>query len=228
MGIFSRTKDVQQADIDALLDASNDPLKTARLIINEMEDTLVEARSAAVRTLARKKEIQRRLDELKVQSEDWERKAALAIEKDREDLARGALAVKLRLGQETQQLAALLPPVEAELDKLDADLADLRVKLAEARNRHRLLALQGASAAARKQVRGALASNKSDLALENLSRDVDRLGAEAEAYDLGRAKLEDQFAQLEQADAVNAELSRLRGKINKTTEPKTNEAETGQ
>ena len=67
MGIFSRTKDVQQADIEALLDASNDPLKTVRVIINEMEDTLVEARSAAVRTLARKKEIQRRLDELKTE-----------------------------------------------------------------------------------------------------------------------------------------------------------------
>jgi phage shock protein A len=146
MGIFSRTRDVQQADIEALLEASNDPLKTVRVIINEMEDTLVEARSAAVRTLARKKEIQRRLDELKTESDDWERKAALALEKNREDLARGALAVKLRLGQERQQLADLLPPVELELDKLETDLGELRAKLAEARSRHRLLALQGASA----------------------------------------------------------------------------------
>jgi len=215
MGIFSRTKDVQQADIEALLSSSNDPLKTARLIINEMEDTLVEARSTAVRTLARKKEIQRRMDDLKNQAEDWERKAALAIEKDREDLARGALAVKLRVEQERAQVAELLPPVEVELEKLDTDLADLRVKLAEARSRHRLLALQSATATARKDVRGALASDKSNLALDVLARDVDRLGAEAEAYDLGKAKLEDQFAQLERADAVDGELARLRSKLNK-------------
>ena len=215
MGIFSRTKDVQQADIEALLSSSNDPLKTARLIINEMEDTLVEARSTAVRTLARKKEIQRRMDELKIQAEDWQRKAALAIEKDREDLARGALAVKLRVEQERAEIAELLPPVEIELEKLDADLADLRVKLAEARSRHRLLALQSASASARKDVRGALVNDKSGAALDVLARDVDRLGAEAEAYDLGKAKLEDQFAQLERADAVETELAKLRGKLNK-------------
>lgn len=218
MGIFSRTKDVQQADIEALLSSSNDPLKTARLIINEMEDTLVEARSTAVRTLARKKEIQRRMDDLKNQSQDWERKASLALEKDRDDLARGALAVKLRVEKEHAQIAELLPPVEIELEKLDADLADLRVKLAEARSRHRLLALQSATATARKDVRGALASEKSNVALDVLARDVDRLGAEAEAYDLGKAKLEDQFAQLERADAVETELAKLRGKLNNKNE----------
>lgn len=215
MGIFSRTKDVQQADIEALLSSSSDPLKTARLIINEMEDTLVEARSAAVHTLARKKEIQRRMDDLKGQAVEWEKKAALALEKDREDLARGALAVKLRVEQERGQISALLPPVEVELEKLDADLADLRVKLAEARSRHRLLALQSATRTARKDVRGILADDKSTPALDALARDVDRLGAEAEAYDLGKAKLEDQFAQLERADAVETELTRLRNKINK-------------
>lgn len=217
MGIFSRTKDVQQADLEALLNASDDPLKTARLIINEMEDTLVEARSAAVRALARKKELQRRIGELDEQSKDWERKAELALAKDREDLARGALAVKLRLSQEREQIAALVPPVEAEIDKLDTDLADLRVKLAEARSRQRLLALRGESANARKQVKGALNETKTGDALDALARDVDRLDSEAEAYDLGKRKLEDQFAQLEQADAVEGELARLRGKLNNKT-----------
>lgn len=215
MGIFSRTRDVTQADLDALLNGSNNPLKTARLIINEMEDTLVEARSAAVSTLARKKEIQRHMQELRCQSQDWERKAELAVSKNREDLARGALTVKLRVEQEHGQLAALLSPIETEIDKLDVDLADLRVKLAEARSRHRLLSLQAASASARKQIKGTLADGKSDQALAHLARDVDRLGAEAEAHDLGRRSLEDQFAQLERADAVDSELARLRGKLNK-------------
>ena len=108
-----------------------------------------------------------------------------------------------------------MPPVEAEIDKLDSDLAELRVKLAEARSRQRMLALRGESAVARKQVKGALNETKTGDALDALARDVDRLDSEAEAYDLGKRKLEDQFAQLEQADAVEGELARLRGKINK-------------
>ncbi len=213
MGIFSRTKDVQQADLDALLASADDPLKTARVIINEMEDTLVEARSAAVRALARKKEIERRMGELAMQSQDWEQKAELAVSKNREDLARGALAVKLRLNGERDQLAGLLAPIQAEIDKLDADLSDLRVKLAEARQRHRLLTLQGATAAARKTVKGSLASNQSDAALDALARNVDGLNAEVDAYALGQRSLEAQFAELEQNGAVDQELERLRNKI---------------
>lgn len=213
MGIFSRTKDVQQADLDALLDTASDPLKTVRVIINEMEDTLVEARSAAVRALARKKEIERRMGDLSTQSQDWEKKAELAVSKQRDDLARGALAVKLRLAAECDQLAKLLPPVQAEIDKLDDDLSDLRVKLAEARQRHRLLALQGSTATARKQLKGAVNSNKGDAALEALARNVDTLNAEVDAFDLGTRRLEAQFAELEHHGAVERELARLRNKI---------------
>lgn len=218
MGIFSRTKDVQQADLDALLDSASDPLKTVRVIINEMEDTLVEARSAAVRALARKKEIERRLGDLSHQSQDWEKKAELAISKQREDLARGALAVKLRLAAESEQLAKLLPPVQAEIDKLDEDLSDLRVKLAEARQRHRLLALQGSTATARKQVKGAVNSNKGEAALDALARDVDHLNAEVDSFDLGKRSLEAQFAELEHHGAVERELARLRNKITNSNE----------
>lgn len=214
MGIFSRTKDVQQADLDALLATAGDPLKTVRVIINEMEDTLVEARSAAVRALARKKEIERRIGELNSQSQDWEKKAELAVAKQREDLARGALAVKLRLSEERAQLSELLPPVQAEIDKLDADLSDLRVKLAEAKQRHRLLALQGSTASARKEVKGVLNSSKSDAALDALARNVDGLNAEVDAFDLGKRSLEAQFAELEHAGAVERELQRLRNKLN--------------
>ena len=216
MGIFSRTKDVQQADLDQLLNTAGDPLKTARLIINEMEDTLVEARSAAVRALARKKELNRRVEELTRESADWERKAELALSKQREDLARGALTVKLRLNGEREQIVALLPPIEAEIEKLDGDLAELRVKLAEAKSRQRLLLLRGDTASARKQVKGTLASNQAEPALDALARDVDKIAAEAEAYDLGQRTLEAQFAQLERADAVEGELARLRSKISNT------------
>src|SRR5262249_41669526 len=142
MSIFSRTRDAKSANLDRLLGQSGDPLKTVRLIINEMEDTLVEARSTAVRALARKKEIQRQIATLKDQCDDWSRKAELAVSKNREDLARGALTVKLRVESEMQEMEKLLPPVEAEIKRLDADLAELRAKLGEARSRQRMLTLR--------------------------------------------------------------------------------------
>lgn len=218
MGIFSRSKDVQQANLDDLLTHAANPLQTARVIINEMEDTLVEARSAAVRALARKKEIERRMGELTQQAQDWEQKAELAVSREREDLARGALNVKLRLSAECQSLAELLPPVDAEIEKLDADLGELRVKLAEARQRHRLLALQSVTANARKDLRSATASNKSNAALDTLAQNVDGLNAEVDAFDLGKRKLEAAFAELQTNSAVESELSRLRSKINNNSQ----------
>jgi phage shock protein A len=217
MGIFSRTRDAKSANLDSLLGGAEDPLKTVRLIINEMEDTLVEARSTAVRALARKKEIQRHIQTLKEQAQDWSRKAELAVTKNREDLARGALAVKLRVESEIAEWQALMPPVESEIKRLDADLAELRAKLAEARSRQRLLTLRGESAESRRQIKdqvAGLANARTD-SMDDLARQIDRVESEAEAYDLGSRTLADQFAQLETSDAVESELAKLRGKLGK-------------
>jgi phage shock protein A len=217
MSIFSRARDAKSANLDRLLGQSEDPLKTVRLIINEMEDTLVEARSTAVRALARKKEIQRHIATLKDQCADWSRKAELAVSKNREDLARGALAVKLRVESEIQDLEKLLPPVEAEIKRLDADLAELRAKLGEARSRQRMLTLRGESAETRRDIKEQVhdrSRTRTD-AMDDLAREIDRVEAQAEAYDLGSQKLADQFAQLETSDAVESELAKLRGKLGK-------------
>lgn len=218
MSIFSRARDAKSANLDRLIGQSEDPQKTVRLIINEMEDTLVEARSTAVGALARKKEIQRQISTLKEQCDDWSRKAELAVSKNREDLARGALAVKLRVEGEIRDLERLLPPVEAEIQRLDADLAELRAKLAEARSRQRMLALRGEAAEQRREIKQQVhekAPARSD-AMDQLARDIDRVEAQAEAYDLGSQKLADQFAQLESSDAVESELAKLRGKLGKS------------
>lgn len=218
MSIFSRTRDAKSANLDRLIGQSEDPLRTVRLIINEMEDTLVEARSTAVRALARKKEIQRSITTLKEQCDDWSRKAELAVSKNREDLARGALTVKLRVETEIADLEKLLPPVEAEIKRLDADLAELRAKLTEARSRQRMLTLRGETAQTRREIKEQVHDKTRERtdALDDLAREIDRVEAQAEAYDLGSQKLADQFAQLESSDAVENELARIRGKLGKS------------
>jgi phage shock protein A len=221
MGIFSRTGDVKNSDLTTLLDRAEDPVKTVRLIINEMEDTLVEARSTAVRALARKKEIQRQIINMKEQAEDWSRKAELAVSKSREDLARGALALKLRVLAEITSLEKLLPPVDAEIERLDADLAELRAKVAEAKSRQKLLLLRGETINSRRQIKTQVkdkAGPRGD-AMDDLARQIDHVESEVEAYDLGSRKLANQFAELESSDAVETELNRLRGKLGKPAAP---------
>src|ERR1043166_9141843 len=182
MSIFSRARDATSANLDRLIGQSEDPLKTVRLIISEMEDTLVEARSTAVRALARKSEIQREIAERRSQAADWARKAELAVSKNREDLARGALAVKLRVEAEIADLEKLLPPVEAEIKRLESDLGELRAKLGAARSRQRMLMLRGEAAEQRRDIKQQIhekAPAHGD-AMKDLAREIDHVEAQAE------------------------------------------------
>lgn len=218
MGIFSKARDVKDADIAEMLAKSGDPLKLVRVIISEMEDTLVDARSTAVQALARRKELERTAAELAAQAADWEQKAGLALTRDREDLARAALGMKARALADADRARAALPPVVDEIARLDADIAELRAKLADARDRQRLLGLRGDSARSRRDIREQLAeprSGRAEDALAQGARAVDRLEAEAESYALGSRSLAAQFARLETDGRVDAELAQLRARLNK-------------
>src|SRR5262249_25798379 len=145
--------DIVNSNINAILDRAEDPEKIIRLIIQEMEDTLVEVRSSAVRTIAEKKEIERRLATLQREQEEWQRRAELAITKGREDLAKGALLAKARVAEAVAGLDAQRKQIEDALAKQNEDIAKLQAKLADAKAREQSIAARQKTAANRIKLR---------------------------------------------------------------------------
>ena len=224
MGIFSRLTDIVNANISALLDRAEDPEKMIKLMIQEMEDTLVEVRSTAVRTITEKKEIQRRLEQLAAAEADWGEKAEFAISKGRDDLAKGALLAKRKLAEAAKQMQGELKLVEEAMSRHDEDLARLQSKLSEAKAKEKALAIRLTTAKKRVQMRHSYADGRVDDALarfEALHRRIDELEGRAEAFDLGRGQpgggksLAEEFASLETESGLDAELDALKQRLNK-------------
>src|SRR5689334_17238596 len=182
MGIFSRMTDIINSNLNSMLDKAEDPEKTARLIIQEMEDTLVEVRSTAVRTIARKKELQRLVAHLQGEAAEWQRKAELALTKEREDLARAALSARTRALENAAQSQNELKHVEDEIAKLDEDTSQLRSKLADARVRQHTISLRAASADSRLKARKQIDDVLVDDAIRKFDEFESRIdGVEAQA-----------------------------------------------
>jgi phage shock protein A len=156
MGIFSRLADIVNSNINAILDRAEDPEKIIRLIIQEMEDTLVEVRSSAVRTIAEKKDIERRVVTLEREHEEWQRRAELAITKGREDLAKGALLAKARVAQALAALRHQRQQIEDALTKQNEDIAKLQAKLADAKTREKTIAARQKTAVNRIRLRNSI------------------------------------------------------------------------
>ncbi len=220
MGMFSRLADIINSNINAMLDRAEDPEKIVRLIIQEMEDTLVEVRAAAARSIAEKKELTRRIDGLQAARDEWQRKAELALSRDRDDLARGALVAKARATETIDLLRQELATIEAALAKTDEDMAKLQAKLTEAKNKQKSLEIRRRTAQDRIRVRTQLHDGRIDDALsryEQIERKIDRLEGEVEAFDLGRQRsLNEEFAELEAESAVEAELQEMKVRLNKS------------
>lgn len=216
MGIFSRFADIVNANINSLLDKAEDPEKMVRLIIQEMEDTLVEVRSSSARTLADKKDVVRRIDRLQTEAADWQNKAELAISKDREDLARQALIEKQKCEEQVEHMTEELKVLDDHVSRLQDEIGQLQSKLEDAKARQKTILLRGKTASSRLNVKTKLNSGKINDALsrfEQYERKIDNLEAEVESYDLGNKSLADEFADLESSDKVDDELEALKAKL---------------
>ena len=219
MGIFSRMGDIINSNLNAMIEAAEDPEKIARLIIQEMEDTLVEVRTDAARHIAERKELVRRETDYRKRADDWASKAELAITKDREDLARGALQAKRQSEDMADVVATEIEILDEAIAKADADLSKLQTKLDEAKAKHKALAMRGSVAKSQVKMRNSIVDTRVDDALaryERMERKVDELEAQVEAFDLGEGEsLESQFAALESDDELEDELAALKARMKK-------------
>jgi phage shock protein A len=219
MGIFSRLSDIINANITAVLDRAEDPEKMIRQMVHEMEDTLVEVRSNAARMIADRKGIERRRQRLGEAQKEWQRKAELAVTKDREDLARAALVEKTRLAEDLNALDEELVHLDEALAKYEEDIAKLEAKLGEARAKQKVIVARHTTAASRLKVRRQVHDRRIDDAFvrfEQMERRVDRVEGEVEAFDLGRARtLADEIDELVTDGAVDEELAALKARLGK-------------
>lgn len=218
MSIFSRFTDIINSNINTILDKAEDPQKMVRLIIQEMEDTLVEVRSASAKTIASKKDIQLQIDKLAHQAQDWSAKAELAISKEREDLARAALQERSKCNDTAEVLGNELENIDIQLSKLQVETGQLQEKLADAKARQKTILLRQSTATSRLDVKKTLDSSKVEDAMgrfEQYERKINDIEAQVEAYDLGKKSLHDEFAELEADGKVEDELAALKAKMAK-------------
>jgi phage shock protein A len=217
MGIFSRFSDIVNANINAVLEKAEDPQKIIRLMIQEMEDTLVEIRSAAAKCIADRKELGRHIEHLDREQAQWAERAELAVRREREDLARSALSEKQAIGDRVEQMTLELKSLDGQLEKFNSDITQLQGKLDDAKTRQRSIVIRHKTASSQLSARKHIHDDRIDEMLyrfENAEQRIDRVESEAEAINMGRGKnLADEIADLEQDDRVEAALADLKSKV---------------
>jgi phage shock protein A len=217
MGIFSRSRDIFAANITELLDRSEDPAKMIRMVILEMEETLVEVRASAARCIADGKEMRRalaRLDELQM---SWTEKAELALSKDREDLAKAALVERQKAADMANGLREEIALIDDTMKGYEADIAKLQGKLREARARQNAIATRFESAVTRARAREIMNGNRTEDAFsrfEILERRADFAEGRADALGMtGPKSLEEEIAELRSSESVDAELEAMKAAL---------------
>ena len=216
MGIFSRTRDIIAANVTDLLDKSEDPAKLIRMIIMEMEETLVEVRASAARTIADKKELQRHIAKLDHLQADWTEKAQLALSKEREDLAKAALVERKKAVDMAEQLRSEVAVLDDALKASETDIHKLQKKLIDARSRQNALMTRLESAENQVKLRTMYNGDKVRDAFsrfDDLERRVDEAQGYADALSIGAdgpKTLGEEIDALNAIDEVDAELEAMK------------------
>lgn len=215
MGIFSRFKDIVSANLNSILDHAEDPEKMVRLMIQEMEDTLIEVKSGCAGEMAQQKKLERALTEAQSFEREWSNKAELAVSKERDDLARAALNEKRRYAARASSLTESLEATKGIIQQFHSDIAELEAKLADARQKQCTIIQRRAAAVVRKEAQVRIRRIDTTEAFAKFAayeNSIERLEAEGDLVNGLRPKndLNSQFAQLENREEIEQELARLK------------------
>ena len=223
MGIFTRFKDIVSSNINAMLDKAEDPEKLIKLMIQEMEDTLVEIKASCASAMATKSRVTRALDDVQARVEDWDNKARLAVSKGREDLAREALAEKRVFADEIERLQKEIGQLEAIVAKYQGDIGQLEEKLANARKKHQMLLQRHTQAQKRFKAQSVIRRNDNGDAFarfDAFENRIERMEADADLVNAkARPSIEEEFSKLEGDETLEKELAALKAEIENSKKP---------
>lgn len=214
MGIFTRFRDIISSNINAMLDKAEDPEKLIKLMIREMEDTLVEIKTACAGVMASGKKLQRQLDRHKERAQYWEEKAALAVSKGRDDLAREALLEKRKFTSSAEALQQNLVEQDLLIEQYHDDIRQLEDKLKAARDKQRMLVQRQVHAQKKFQAQQEMRridSSETMMKFDELENRIERMEAEADLVNIGKkTSLEDELERLSVDEAIEDELKALK------------------
>lgn len=219
MGIFSRMTDIINSNLNSLLDSAEDPQKMIRLIVQEMEDTLVEVRSSSARVLADRKTARRRVQRYYNEMDEWQDKARLAVNKGREDLAKAALYEKQLISEELAAVEAELLALDEHIEQLHQEIDQLQQKLADAKARQKAMQMRSQTVESRIKVKRQIQREALDDAFtrfDRYERRMDDLEGQVEAMDIGRGEksgLASEIEALAEDEKLNEELAQLKAEM---------------
>ncbi len=218
MSIFSRLTDIINSNIASLLDKAENPEKMIRMVIQEMEETLVEVRSGTAKVIAEKKTLNRRADQLRKQAEDWQQKAELAMSKEREDLAKAALIERATILTTVEVLQAEMTKLDETLDKLSVEIEQLQAKLNDARARQKTIVMRSNAAQSRVDVNKQLHNYSIDNAMnkfEYYEKKIDLMEGQVDSLYMEQKGLQNEFDELARQEKIEKELQDIKNKLNK-------------
>ena len=214
MGIFTRFRDIVSSNINAMLDKAEDPEKLIRLMIREMEDTLVEIKAACAGAMAGSKKVQRKLEASQARSRYWEEKAALAVRKNRDDLAREALMEKRRYTEQSEALQTEMTDHDSLVAQYQDDIRQLEDKLKSAKEKQRILVQRHIHADRKRRAQEEIRridSSEAVLKFDELENRIERMEAEADLVNYGtQPSLVDELERLAYDEDIEKELEALK------------------
>jgi len=216
MGIFSRFRDIISSNLNAMLEKAEDPEKLIKLMIQEMEDTLVELKASCAGAMANRAKVERAREAAAENVAKWEKKARLAVEKGREDLAREALLEKRNFQDEVAHREKESAHFEELVSQYQKDIQQLEEKLEAARNKHRILVQRHIHASQRKNAQTKIRkadSSDAFVRFEQFESRIDRMEADADLVNVKASNLEDEFSKMESDEEIENELASLKASI---------------